>query len=263
MGGWNKGKCISEWMDKSVLENRNKKISQALKGKKIVDRKKGYHLTKEHRLNISRSNKKIKHTVEWNRKVSQSNLGKQVSGETKLNMSDAQKLRFTDKKNHPMYGKHFTKESRKKMSDSHKKPRPYRRGIPFSKEARRNMSLAKKGKPGTRLGCITSQETKYKQRISRQRHILKTGNIKLGKHEKQLLDELEKLFNYKIIRQYPVDGYFIDGYIKELNLAIEIDEKHHFVEDGIWKTKDLERACNIDDILHCRWLRIRDIGLPK
>jgi very-short-patch-repair endonuclease len=36
-------------------------------------------------------------------------------------------------------------------------------------------------------------------------------------------DELEKEYGYKIIRQYQVEGYFLDGYVKELKLAIELN----------------------------------------
>lgn len=42
--------------------------------------------------------------------------------------------------NHPMYGKHHKKESKQKMSDSHK-------GIPQSEESKRKKSEANKGNP--------------------------------------------------------------------------------------------------------------------
>ena len=70
--------------------------------------------------------------------------------------------------------------------------------------------------------------------------------------EKQLLDELQEEYGYEIIRQYQVEGYFIDGYIKELNLAIEIDEKPKN------KERDIERQKIIENKLNCKFLRIKD-----
>ncbi len=49
----------------------------------------------------------------------------------------------------------------------------------------------------------------------------------IGKYETQMLDTLEESFGYTILRQHKVAGYFLDGFCPALNLAIEIDEKHH------------------------------------
>jgi len=74
----------------------------------------------------------------------------------------------------------------------------------------------------------------------------------IGKYETQILNNLEKCFNYTIKRQYKVDGYFIDGYCASLNLAIEIDEKHHINNYH----KDKIREENIKKELNCTFLRI-------
>jgi len=104
-------------------------------------------------------------------------------------------------------------------------------------------------------GVKRNDITKAKNRINRQNQILKNGNgPNIGTHEKQILDELEQLFNYKILRQYEVEGYFLDGYIPQLNLAIEIDESYHkrkFI-------KDKERENNIKKKLNCKFMRIED-----
>lgn len=47
-------------------------------------------------------------------------LGKKLSDEQKLNLSEKAKERFINPSNHPMYGKHHTEEAKKKMSDSRK-----------------------------------------------------------------------------------------------------------------------------------------------
>ena len=61
-----------------------------------------------------------------------------------------------------------------------------------------------------------------------------------------------------IRRQYFTNYGLLDGYIPELNLAIEIDEKHHFDRKGNLKEKDIERQKNIEKELYCKFLRIKD-----
>ncbi len=99
-----------------------------------------------------------------------------------------------------------------------------------------------------------SQKTKKKLRLKRQEQILKNGGgPSFGKNEKRILDELELNLNKKIIRQYTVSGYWIDGYIPELNLAIEIDEPFHIKR----RNKDRERENCIKKELNCEFLRIK------
>jgi len=52
-------------------------------------------------------------------------------------------------------------------------------------------------------------------------------NVCIGKYERDCLDQLEKLIDYKIIRNPLLIGYYPDGYIEELNIIIEFDEEHH------------------------------------
>lgn len=82
------------------------------------------------------------------------------------------------------------------------------------------------------------------------------GNILpvIGKNEKQILDKLEIQYGYKILRQYEIEGYFLDGYILELNLAIEIDEDFHENQ----KERDIQRQATIEKALNCTFLRIKD-----
>lgn len=76
----------------------------------------------------------------------------------------------------------------------------------------------------------------------------------IGKKEKETLDKLEKLYNIKIIRQYKVSGYFIDGYIPELNIALEYDEKFHNHK----LEKDIIRQNFIEKELNCKFIRIKE-----
>ncbi len=67
-------------------------------------------------------------------------------------------------------------------------------------------------------------------------------------------DIVNKLFsNYKILRQYNVDGYKIDWYIPELNLAIEFDENHHQRQEIL----DRERQKYIEKKIGCKFLRYK------
>jgi len=75
---------------------------------------------------------------------------------------------------------------------------------------------------------------------------------RLGRTEKEILDQLEILFGYKILRQFKIAGYFIDGYIPEIRLVIEVDERHHKNQQD----KDFQRQKEIEHLLNCKFLRI-------
>lgn len=159
------------------------------------------------------------------------NKGKKLSNEAK------QKLRDIN------LGKKHSEETRKKMSKSGK-------GRKHSEEAKRKIREK-------RALQIFTPEAKQKMRESRIKYILNvSGNIYpcIGHNEKQILDKLEEELGYRIIRQFEVGGYFLDGYIPEINLSIEVDEKYHENQ----KEKDLEREEFIIAKLGCRFMRIKD-----
>lgn len=52
-------------------------------------------------------------------------------------------------------------------------------------------------------------------------------------------------------------GYWVDGYDKDRNVVIEIDESFHFNPDGSLKEKDLKRQKEITDFLQCKFIRIK------
>jgi len=98
---------------------------------------------------------------------------------------------------------------------------------------------------------------KQKLRETRIKYIKNVVYIKfpcIGKHEKQILDEIELSNNIKIIRQFLIIGYWLDGYCKKLNIAFEIDEKFHKNKPE----KDKEREKNIKKELNCQFIRIAD-----
>ena len=63
------------------------------------------------------------------------------------------------------------------------------------------------------------------------------------------LDELEQITKYKIHREKKDKFYFIDGYIEELNLAIEFDGRHNF-KDAYKNLSDhdIKRQKELEDL---------------
>ena len=194
------------------------------------------------------------HTGETKEKNRLAHIGKHPSEEARKNMSEAQKKRMSNP------------EERKKVSKQFK-------GIPKSEEHKiqlsknngrfwkgKHLSDKHKNKLKERnIGKHHSEETKRKMRLSAINYIKKTlGDFKhemfpnVGHNEKKLLDELEQKMNIKILRQFEVDGYFVDGYIPKLRLVIEIDEKP---KD---KEKDIKRQNTIEKELNCKFIRIND-----
>jgi len=57
------------------------------------------------------------------------------------------------------------------------------------------------------------------------------GMPNIGIMERSCLNELQKYTDFKIIRNPQLIGYFPDGYILELCIVIEFDERHHFIDD--------------------------------
>ena len=106
---------------------------------------------------------------------------------------------------------------------------------------------------GPMKGKKHSEESKKKNRISHLKYIKEThGNIypSIGKHEKQILDEIQDFIEFPIIRQYPILGYFVDGYFKRGNVVFEVDEKPKI------KEQDIQRENNIRNELNCTFIRI-------
>lgn len=214
------------WKDKHISEETKKKISKGNTGKK---QQKGFGIgrilseeTRE-KIRLSKLGKKSP------------NKGRKLSDETKKKISESNKGKHQD----------ISEETRRKMGLSKK-------GKKFSEEHKRKM---RESSPKYWKGKIRSDETKKKLRLSTFEYAKKVCNIicpRIGHNEKNILDKLEKELGYKILRQYKVEGYFIDGYIKEINLAIEVDERPKN------KERDIERQKIIETKLNCKFLRIKD-----
>jgi very-short-patch-repair endonuclease len=167
-------------------------------------------------------------------------------------------------------GREFSEEHKKKISEAKK-------GKKQSEEHISKLSKVRKGKPTWNKGKKMSKkwkervktnflnkkhtrETRKKMRIKAIERIEKQclNNEPLtpciGTVERKFLNKAEKILKTKIHRQFPIDGYFIDGYIPELNLAIEFDEEINHIDQN----KDLERQKEIQKSLNCIFFRVKD-----
>lgn len=106
----------------SQSEETRKKISEANKGKHYSDETK-------HKMSVNNARAMLgkHHTDDAKKRISDGHKGKTFSDEEKLKISECvsnyykehpEAIRSGD--NHPMYGKHHTEESKKKMSESQK-----------------------------------------------------------------------------------------------------------------------------------------------
>lgn len=194
--------------------------------------KKGYKPTEEHKRKLSESHKGKKPSEVSKQKMSESRKGKKHSEETKRKIC----------KNHVgMLDKNHSEETRQKISLA-------RKGKKWTEEIRKKISESHKGKRHT-------EESKRKQRLSAIKYIKKVrGKVSpnIGRNEKVILDSIENQLGYKILRQHPIRGYFLDGYIFPLNLVIEIDERSKNTQ------RDINREQEIKKYLNCEVLRIED-----
>ena len=80
--------------------------------------------------------------------------------------------------------------------------------------------------------------------------------VRLGKNETLILDSISEILNIKIERSYRAIGYYLDGYIPELNIALEIDELHH--TNACYIESDKIRQIAIENHLKCTFIRISE-----
>jgi len=192
----------------------------------------------------------------------------------KIKISNTLKNKYKNGYINPMYGKHHSKETKKKISDSEK-------GKIISKETREKIGLNNVGfkdkkhseKSKKKMSKIRrelfkngyinpmkgkKQTIEHARKLREARVKYRNGNnilcFSLGKNEKRILDELELSIESKIIRQYPICGYFLDGYCKDLNISFEVDEIGHKYH----KEKDKIRQKEIMKELNCDFIRIKD-----
>lgn len=181
-------------------------------------------------------------------KMSESHKKNWKEGKEKINSGNFKKGDTSWNK-----GKVLGPQSEELIKRKSEKMIKWHKEIGLSKEQRRKIGLKHKGKI---FRCKNPEERIKKIRLTTINNIKNTTGlaVNIGKNEKQLLDEFEKSNNLKLRRQYPISGYFVDGYCKKLNIVVEIDESFH--ENR--KQKDTTRQKNIMKELNCNFIRIKD-----
>lgn len=194
-------------------------------------------MKKESNISIYNKTRKGK-TYEEIYGIEKAMIEKEKRSKSKLGNKNPMK-KYKNKKYEDIYGIKKAPEQRLKRSLAHLgKKKDY-----MSRKQKGNNNISKR------------PEVQEKMRISAQKRIIKNYGIpRIGKNEIRILDELELSFNYKILRQYSIIGYWLDGYIPELNLAIEVDERYHNEQTN----KDNKREQNIINKLNCDFVRIKD-----
>ena len=102
-------------------------------------------------------------------------------------------------KNHPMYGKKHSEETRKKMSESHKGKPSWNKGIPMSKETRAKLSKINIGKPSPNKGNKYSEKTRLKISNNRKNQLPPMKNKKHSEHTKRKISN-SKSNTYEITK---------------------------------------------------------------
>ncbi len=236
-----KGTIHSKETKKKMSKSRlGKKHSKETKIKIGLANKGSIH-TEETKRKISKTKKGIKLTKEHRRKIGLGGIGKIHSAETKKKMSLAH------------LGVIFSKKHRRKIGLANKGKKPFL-GKKHSEITKRKLSIIHKEKKHSKksLQIMRESQIKYMKEV-------KNINVpSIGRNEKQILDNIEKENNIKLLRQYSVIGYFLDGYDEKNNVVYEINEIHHFDFNKTYTNRHIERKNNIIKHLKCIWIDIKD-----
>lgn len=154
-------------------------------------------------------------------------------------------------------GMNWNKLTKEEIVEIHKKS-----GITLSKNIQEG-----KTKPSW-LGKKHSDESKKKIRESTIEYIKKTkGGFKCRYSKKacEFIESLNKEKSWNLQHaenggEVSIDGYFVDGYDKTLNIVFEYDEKKHYkdVENNILKERDKIRQDHIIEKLKCEFYRYNE-----
>lgn len=229
---WKKKKLLYGTCGCKNPEEKNKKTSETAKKTFENGNKKLTKYYAEQRINPSESElqriKKIKKAMNGREIPWANKIGKALIG------NKNKKGYITSEKTKKLISKNASKTLQKKMKET---------GFTWGMTGKNHSAESNRK---NRESCI-----KYIEKFRLNGQPLKP---RIGRNEKEILDNLEKTWGYEIIRQFPIAGYFIDGYIPEIRLAIEIDEGHHKGNEK----KDKTRQKEIEELLNCKFVRIND-----
>ena len=152
------------------------------------------------------------------------------------------------------------KLSRKGVKDTSYVTPEWRRKASIRLSGKNNHNYGKKRKPET----IKKMRLKMIERI--EESIKNGGQItpQYNKNGCKIIDKYGKENGYSFqhaenggefyIRKL---GYWVDGYDKEKNVVIEIDESFHFDVNGNLLERDIRRQKEIEETLKCKFIRIK------
>jgi hypothetical protein len=199
------------------------------------------------------------HSKKTKKKISLSKMGHK-SGMTgkKHTIQSRQKMRKSklgEKNNR--FGKKHTKKSIEKIKASNN-----------TEEILKIQKEKHSGKNNYWFGKHHSEETKRKLRLSTIERLKKTfGSGACPSYNPKackIIDDYGKKNGYNF--QHALNGgefyienlgYWVDGYDKEKNIVIEVDEHHHFDALGNLKRNDILRQKQIKKSLQCKFIRIK------
>lgn len=148
--GGSAGVPLSEETKRKIGEgNKGKFVSEETR-KKISKIRKGKTASEETKKKLSESHKGIKRSKESIEKTASARRGTHLSDSHKENISNALKGKYVGEKNHN-YGKHFSEEHKRKISEAQKGEKNHMYGKHLPEETRKKMSEAQKRK---RVRCI-------------------------------------------------------------------------------------------------------------
>jgi len=232
--------CCSE--SHNDCESVRNHISESLKG--LTPWNKDVPCSEETKNKIRKSLTGYIHTEETRTKQSKARKGVKKTPEHKRNIGIA----HTGKKRKP-----FSKEWRENLSKAGKDKE-------VSIETRKKISKSKTGVP-------RSKETRRKLRISTIKRIEnQVGQISPNYNPNacEIIDEYGKEHDYNF--QHAMNGgefrisdlgYWVDGYDKDKNTVIEINEPSHYTPDNKLNERDKIREQEIIEYLDCKFIRIR------
>ena len=171
-------------------------------------------------------------------------------------------------KNNGMYGKHHTNETKKKLSEiitqamNRPEVKNHLTSIRKSQEYKQLRSNIFKGK----IRGIEHCRNLRLAHIKRIEAMIRDGLPMIPRFNKRackIIDEYGNTHGYKFVHalnggEYRIKdlGYWVDGYDKEKNVVIEIDESYHYGLDGNLREKDIQRQREIEEYLGCKFIRI-------
>lgn len=212
------------WIGKKRSEETKRKISEKLKGRKLVE---------EHKNNMYHQGMKGKHHTQYSKEkmslghlgLSTWNKGKKLSKEHRNNLSKSSIENSKINPNYGMRGKCFSEESKRKMSKSHKGHLPPQTGKTFTEFYGCEKSDNIKNKISSTLkskfknGELKSPFIKLREQ---NKLILPIKDTKIEIKIQNFLNELEiDFFTHQYININ--HGYQCDILIPSINLVIECD----------------------------------------